>query len=338
MTETPKVSIIIPVKPGGSVSALKGVKKADYPSDAIEVLVVEGARPSRQRNLAAAASLGEILYFLDDDSQVSPGFLSRSVRLFDDSRVSVAGGPSLTPDSDGILQHSFAMAFASVIGGGGMRNRYRITGDVRNTCDRELILCNLSFRRETFLSHGGFDERLYPNEENELLERIRRDGGCLVHDPGLSVFRSQRLTLTAFCRQLYGYGKGRGEQTVLSGVIRPITFIPSCFLLYITLLPLLHKAVYYIPLLCYLISIVIVAIYEGIRWERLLSAGLLPLVFPLFHLSYGAGMLRGLCTRSWKRLAQGTDGITIRCVKEFGGEWETAPGPVSAQRGIENSE
>ena len=328
MTETPKVSIIIPVKPGGSVSALQGVRKADYPSDFLEVLVVEGALPSRQRNLAAAVSSGEILYFLDDDSRVSPGFLLRVMRHYDDPSISVAGGPSLTPDTDSHLQHSFAMLFASVIGGCGMRNRYRMTGGVRKTSDRELILCNLSFRRETFLTHGGFDERLYPNEENELLERISRDGGGLVHDPGLTVCRSQRPTLMAFCRQLYSYGRGRGEQTVLSGVIRPITFIPSIFLLYIILLPLAHKAVYYLPLLCYLISIVIVALYEGIMWRRPLSAALLPLVFPLFHLCYGGGMLRGVFGRGWKRPALGTDGITIRRVKEFGGEWNPVPGTM----------
>jgi succinoglycan biosynthesis protein ExoA len=323
MTETPKVSIIIPVKPGGRVCALQSLRKADYPSASIEVLVAEGTRPSRQRNQAAASSSGEILYFLDDDSQVSPGFLSRTVRHYDDPGVSVAGGASLTPETDSILQQAFAMAFAAVLGGGGMRNRYRATGEVRQTCDRELILCNLSFRRETFLSHGGFDERLYPNEENELLERIRRDGGRLVHDPALSVYRSQRPTLRAFCCQLYGYGRGRGEQTVLTGVIRPITFIPSIFLLYILLLPLAHKAVYYLPLLCYLISIVFVAIYEGIRCGRPLSAALLPLVFPLFHLCYGLGMLRGVCRRGWKSPADEPDGIAVRRVKEFGGQWQS---------------
>ena len=108
------------------------------------------------------------------------------------------------------MQHSIAMAFASLFGGGGMRNRYRQTGGVRRTSDRELILCNLSFRRARFLALGGFDERLYPNEENELLERISRDGGRLIHDPELAVFRSQRPTFRAFCRQLYGYGRGRG--------------------------------------------------------------------------------------------------------------------------------
>jgi len=323
MTETPKVSIIIPVKPGGTVSAIAGVREAEYPAASFEVLAAEGLQPSRQRNLAAEAAAGDILYFLDDDSQVSPEFLHRVIRHYADSSVSVAGGPSLTPDSDTTLQHTFSMLFTSALGGGGMRNRYRRTGGVRVTCDRELILCNLSFRRASFLGHGGFDERLYPNEENELLERIRRDGGRLIHDPDLAVFRSQRRTLKTFCRQLFSYGKGRGKQTVISGVIKPVTFIPSIFLLYLLLLPLAHMAVYYLPLLCYLISTVIVAVFEGIRSGRIRSALMLPLVFPLFHICYGAGLIRGLCQCGWKRLPPLTDEVTIRRVKEFGGEWES---------------
>jgi hypothetical protein len=322
MTETPKVSIIIPVKPGGQISALAGVRGADYPAPFIEVLVAEGRQPSRQRNLAVAASAGDILYFLDDDSKVLPGFLRKAVRDYHEPKVVVVGGPSLTPDSDNILQHSFAMAFASIFGGGGMRNRYRQTGEIRMTCDQELILCNLSFRRETFLAHGGFDERLYPNEENELLEKVRRVGGRLIHDPGLSVFRSQRPSLKAFCRQLFSYGRGRGEQTILSSVVKPITFIPSLFLIYLLLLPLMHKPVYYLPLLCYLISTVIIAGYEGTKNRRPLSALILPVVFPIFHLCYGFGMIRGLCSSRWRKIASQAGEVIIHKVKEFGGDWD----------------
>lgn len=324
MTETPAVSIIIPVKPGGRVSALDFLRAVDYPSGSLEVIVTEGTQPSRQRNCAAGTvATGEIIYFLDDDSRVRPGFLHRAVRLYADPAVAAAGGPSLTPETDSRLQHAYAMVFASAIGGGGMRNRYRQTGEVRETSDRELILCNLSFRRELFLACGGFDERLYPNEENELMERLRRDGRRLIHDPCLAVLRSQRPTLRAFCRQLLGYGRGRGEQTVLSGVVKPITFVPSMFLLYLLLLPLSHKAVYYLPLLCYLLLIGGFAAFEGIRSGRPRAACLLPAVFPLFHLCYGLGMIRGLAFPRWKRPSPAAAELTIRRVKEFGGEWKT---------------
>jgi succinoglycan biosynthesis protein ExoA len=326
MSDQAKISIIIPVKPGGAVSALAGLRAADYPADAWEVIVAEGRCPSRQRNMAAAEAAGDILYFLDDDSRVTAGFLDRVARHYADPAVAAAGGPSLTPDTDTPLQQAFGMAFASVIGGGGMRNRYRRTGSVRSTCDRELILCNLSFRRELFLQYGGFDERLYPNEENELMERVRRGGCVLIHDPDLAVQRSQRPTLKAFCRQMFGYGRGRGEQTVVSGVIKPITFVPTLFILYLLLLPLVRKPVYYLPFLCYLLMIGSVTVLNTLKSGRPRSALLLPVVFPLFHICYGAGLLRGVAAPRFRMRGASDCEVTIRRVKEFGGELESVTG------------
>ncbi len=319
MADPIKVSIIIPVKPGGEVRALARLHAVDYSYEEWEVIVAEGCSPSRQRNQAAAQASGNILYFLDDDSQVSPGFLKRAVQHYADPKVASVGGPSLTPDTDTILQHAFGMTFTSMLGGGGMRNRYRRIGEVRSTGDQELILCNLSFRREVFLGNGGFDERLYPNEENELMERIRRAGGLLIHDPDLAVFRSHRPTFNAFCRQLFTYGRGRGEQTVISGVVKPITLIPSFFLLYLLLTPFVNKPVYYLPLLCYLIAVVAFAVWGAVRGEgRLRAATLLPFLFPLFHICYGAGVIRGLILPRFKKPNTAVSGVTVRRVKEFG--------------------
>lgn len=266
---------------------------------------------------------GEILCFLDDDSMVSPGFLARIVCHFADPRVAVVGGPSLTPVTDTPLQRSFGIAFASQLGGGGMRNRYRQVGDVRATGDQELILCNLSFRRDTFLACDGFDERLFPNEENELMDRIRGGGGILIHDPGLAVHRSQRPTIAAFCRQLFSYGRGRGEQTVISGVIKPITLVPSLFLLYLLLLPLLQKPIYYLPLLCYLLILAIATLREGFRTRETGSVMLLPFVFILIHICYGYGMVRGLISPRFLKAPHATGDVVIRRVKEFGEGWDT---------------
>ena len=279
----------------------------------------KGCRPSLQRNLAAAGAAGEILYFLDDDSRATPGFLTRATahlcrRKGGRSRRAVPYSRYATTR----LQQAFGMVFAATIGGGGMRNRYRQTGEARTTCDRELILCNLSFRRDVFLRQGGFDERLYPNEENELMDRIRREGGILVHDPDLAVHRSQRRTLTAFCRQFFGYGRGRGEQTIISRVIKPITFIPSLFLIYLLLLPLVGKLVYSLPLLCYVIVVLGFALHQAVLTGRLRSAAWLPAVIPLFHVCYGAGMLRGLALPRQRQASAAGAEVTIRRVKEFG--------------------
>jgi hypothetical protein len=313
----PKTSIIIPVKPGGEVRALQPLRRIDYPHESYEVLVAEGACPSRQRNRAAAEAEGEILYFLDDDSLVSPSFLRTAVGHYRDGSVAAVGGPSLTPESDTPLQHGFGLALGSLFGGGSVRNRYRRAGVPRETGDHELILCNLSFSAASFREAGGFDERLYPNEENELLVRMGRHGLKLVHDPELALFRSQRPTLRAFVRQLFGYGRGRANQILLGGGSGVATYAPSLFLLYLASLPFVHQPVYYLPLLCYLGMGLVFSLAAADESGRILPALRLPLLFPLLHLSYGAGLLWGLIGYGIKRRNAPEGQVTIRRIKGF---------------------
>jgi len=314
---TKSVSIIIPVKPGSKVKALDALRNVDYPAAAVEIIVAEGKCPSRQRNMAAAAAGGDILYFLDDDSIVIPEFLLKAVNHFGNTSVAAVGGPSLTPESDTPLQQAFGLALSSRFGSGGVCNRYRKKGGVRETGDDELILCNLSMRSDVFRAFGGVDERLYPNEENELMDRIRNKGLALVHDPDLAVYRSQRKTFPAFVRQIFGYGKGRGRQTLIGGISGFGSFVPVVFLLYILSLFLMDKPVYYLPLLCYLVMGLLGAVGESQRAGRLCLAPVLFSLFPVLHLSYGAGILRGLLSHPIRRGMPEDCQVKLRRVKEF---------------------
>ena len=313
-----RFSVIIPVKPGGYVKALEKLTVVDYPVDSWEILIAEGRNPSCQRNGAAARASGDVLFFLDDDSLVTSAFLRRAALRFEDPAVAVVGGPSLTPDTDSVLQHAFGMLFVSRFGGGGVRNRYRCHGTVRATGEHELILCNLSFRRELFQAFGGFDERLYPNEENELMDRIAASGRLLLHDPELAVERSQRNSVRALVRQLHGYGRGRAEQTIISGNIKWIAFVPPLFLLYLALLPFVYSVVMATPLLLFLSLTFLFSLREGVRTRKLLPTLLLPALFFLFHCAFGAGVLRGFLLYPLRKSDQRRHEVTIRLVKRFG--------------------
>lgn len=312
-----KVSIIIPVKPGGDVKALRGLADLDYPRDLLEIIVAEGRQPSVQRNRAAREARGEILYFLDDDSLTKPDFLRRTVGHYADPAVAAVGGPSLTPSTDSLLQRSFGVALTSPLGGGGMRNRYQQTGAVRATGDHELILCNLSFRRDLFLKLGGLDERLYPNEENELMDRLHGEGNTLMHDPELAVHRSQRPSYRAFLRQFINYGRGRAEQTLISRSVRPVTLLPALMILYLACLPLVSKPVYYLPLLWYAGAVALAACHGALRARELTMLPLLLMIFPTIHLAYGAGLWWGFVGWPFKPAGRGEPLVTLRWVKEF---------------------
>jgi cellulose synthase/poly-beta-1,6-N-acetylglucosamine synthase-like glycosyltransferase len=312
-------SFIIPVKPDGFVAALEPLRLLSASTDQFEVLIAEGCSPSRQRNAAVSKATGEIIYFLDDDSRVSAGCLSLCADIMEDPDVAVVGGPSLTPSSDSLLQQLIGSALSSLLGAGAVRNRYRACGLTRATTDKELILCNLAIRRNVFIDSGGFDERLYPNEENELLDRIAVSGLKLVHAPGMSIQRSQRRTLKLFIRQMFTYGRGRAQQTLIAGPGTIIGYAPLLLLLYLVLLPTLpFNRITLAPLYAYLILALCFSVASVSR-SGSLSRLLLIALYPLMHVSNGWGLLYGLFGGKHGRSGACDDtGITIRRIKEFG--------------------
>lgn len=311
----PTFSFIIPVKPNGAIKALDALEQLKGQVYPYEIFIAEGTRPSRQRNLAAEQSQGDILYFLDDDSCVSVDCLTQCAQAFEDLSVAVAGGPSLTPDSDSHLQHLFAYALTSSFGSGAMRNRYRATGQSRVATERELILCNLAIRRDLFLAAGGFDERLYPNEENELLDRITASGHKLVHVPAMGVTRSQRASLTAFVRQMFSYGRGRAQQTLIARPRSFMSFMPLIFIIYLALFPLLPANVMWkLPLITYIaldLTFTVATLLNTGRPEALFLFAL----YPLMHCANGAGLMYGFLTG--KPVTKTGAEVAIRRVKEF---------------------
>ncbi len=303
MTTVPpfKVSVIIAARVGQTqVAALDGLSQLLGDANGIEVLLVRGRSPSRQRNLAAGEAQGEILYFLDDDSLIASGAVERLRNEFSDPRVSVLGGPNLCPSDASFLHRVFAAVMGNRLVFGPSSARYRRIGRRRLSSEKELILCNMAIRASAFHRAGGFDESLYPNEENALLDEIAKTGDQIVYDPELLVSRYPRSTLSAFVRMLYRYGRGRGEQVRLyPGVSSVLNFVPAMFVVYLVGLAILSLVSsellqpFLIPLVFY--AALSVAWTLASRWRLGLPVVVasIPLV-PVSHIAYGLGLWKGL--------------------------------------------
>jgi len=310
------VSFIIPVKHGGYAAAVDHLKKTVLDDIRYEILLAEGSAPSQQRNRAADEASGDILYFLDDDSLITSENLAHCLAGMSDPDVAVVGGPSITPADDNQLQQLFGSALASAFGSGAVNNRYRAHGEIRETTDKELILCNLAVRRSVFIDLGGFNECLYPNEENEFLERVTKAGYKLLHDPGMRVFRSQRKTLKAFVRQMFSYGRGRGQQSLITSSYSVTGFIPLLFVIYLLISLIFIKYLFLLAptviyLLAALVSSVLMMVRTG-RWFPLLLLG----IYPLMHIVNGVGLLWGLINGKPEPVQDSS--IRIRKIKSLG--------------------
>jgi len=293
----PTVTIIIPTRPGQvEILAVNASRRLDYPRDLLEVIVARGRQPAVQRNAALKIARGELIYFLDDDAVPPSGNLRKSVAHFARPEVKMVGGPNLCPPDAPPLEKVFAVTLSSWLAFGPSRARYDVVGKLRPTNEKELILCNLVARRDALQELDGFDESLYPNEENALMDDLQKSGARLLYDPEFTVHRRPRPTLKAFCKMLLNYGRGRAEQFRLHPTAgSALNFVPPLFCLYLVVWPLLG-IIGLIPLGCYAGAIIIQTLASAVKKGFVHSVAALPLLI-LTHLLYGLGFWRGLFTK-----------------------------------------
>lgn len=292
----PFVTVVIPTRPGEAVpEALTAARALTHPADRLEIIVARGKQPSVQRNTALRAAKGEWIYFLDDDSLPPPDNLRRALPHLDKPEVVMLGGPNVCPPDAPPREQAFASVMGTWLAFGPSRARYTPVGEARSSGEKELILCNLMGRREALLAAGGFDEALYPNEENALMDELQRRGGKLVYDPAFLVYRRPRRTFGAFCKMLMNYGRGRAEQFRLHPTLGSApNFVPPLFVLYLALTPFLPLPML-APLALYVVAVLVQTL--AVNSHCLFNAARVAPLIGVSHLFYGLGFWKGLFTR-----------------------------------------
>lgn len=156
---------------------------------------------SRINNMAAAAARGEILCFLNNDTEVlSADWLNRARAFLSMDEVGMVGARLLFPD--GTLQH-----LGIVLGMGEHRiagvPHLGLEGDMPGYFGKARLLQEVSavtaacmfVRRDDFLAVGGFDEDLrVAYNDVDLCLKIRAKGLKILADPGITLIHKESRT------------------------------------------------------------------------------------------------------------------------------------------------
>ena len=261
-----KVSVIIPHRIGEKIeNTLAGIYMSDYDKNKIEIFQAEGTHPTVQRNECIKQASGDIVYFIDNDSMVNPNNIKKAVEIFEkNENVAIVGGPAIHK-ANSSKERYIDRCMQSYYAVGPIANRYSINkSSYREGTDRDVILCNLFIRLNVLFEVGLFNESLYPNEENALIDKILSLGYKLMYDPQIIVKRPPRKNLRLYIKMLLNYGRGRLEQLYRDFNKKNLIFtLPAFFSLYIILSPIVfiifkiskinYVAFYFIPLIIYLI-------------------------------------------------------------------------------------
>jgi GT2 family glycosyltransferase/glycosyltransferase involved in cell wall biosynthesis len=217
----PKISIIIPAygKLDYTVTCLRSL--ALHMGDiAAEVIVVDDASPDGSAlalasvdglqllvnaqnlgfvgscNAGAKAARGEYLVFLNNDTQVTPGWLDALLRCFaDEPDCGIAGSRLIYPD--GRLQEAGGWVFsdASAWNVGRFESRHASAYRYRRRTDY-LSGAAIMIRRTDFFAVGGFDERYAPAyyEDTDLAFAVRQAGLSVIYEPNSIVVHCEGIS------------------------------------------------------------------------------------------------------------------------------------------------
>lgn len=303
---------------------LDSVWAQDYPTDRVEVLVIDGgstdgsldivraaaaANPavrvlhnSRRIqavsfNLGIASSSGDVIALASAHTALQPTYLSTCVRLLEATGAdNVGGGQDACGTGD--FGQAVAAAYGSPFGIGGASHHY---SSVAGPTDTVFPGC---FRLAVFDRVGMFDESLAVHEDYELNWRIRRSGGTVYYSPEIRTPYAVRESVGALARQYFRYGRGKATVSRRApGVIRPHHLAPPALALGLALLlPFSARSRHGRELLTALLGayastlgVATVSARKGIAPR---ARRRLPLALATMHLSWGAGVLFGLLSPS----------------------------------------
>ncbi len=332
----------MPIRNEGAFIAqsLRAVLEQDYPSEAMEVIVVDGMSTDNTRdivlsfqkehsnlkmidnpgriaptglNAGIAEARGEIIVRVDGHCVIESDHVRRSVEHLLNDGVDGVGGPIET-----IGETRWAEAIATA-----MSSRFGV-GDsaFRTISNRSMLVDTIAFpayTRAIIERAGPYDEELVRNQDDEYNYRLRKIGARLLLSNDIHVEYFSRSSIQSLWRQYfqYGYWKVRVMQKH-PRQMRPRQFIPPLFAgsLFITLvsLPFSTLGTWLFCLIACLYGVANIAVSVAItvkkNWRLLF---LLPPSFATIHLSYGFGFLVGLLKfwNRWGKVAGTTKGQRV---------------------------
>lgn len=292
-----RFSIIIPLAPERKCEVKESAENLDFNKKDYEIIIFGGKNPSLNRNKGAEKAKGEILCFLDDDAKIEKNILKKANELFNKYNLDILGGPQLTPNDDKYFAKTSGYAMADFFGTSFMSNRYKKGKLNLNANENDLTSAICFVKRDVFKKLRGFNLDLFPGEDPEFFYRAKKEGYKIAYSPEIFIYHRRRPTLISLLKQFYNYGFTRvKKERALGNRINFLYLLPSFFLIYLILvIPLSFlNNLFIVPLIIYIALILISSLKQAIIFKDLKSIFILPFIYPLIHLSYGYGLLKGL--------------------------------------------
>ena len=271
-----------------------------HPNSSIRLVLNPDRNIPKSLNLGIEHATGEVIARMDAHAFPSTGYIRRCVEVLSNGEAEVVGMPCLVQAGAGtVTARAIALAVSHPFGIGDAR--YRLTGgrDRQEAVDTVAFAC---FRKSLWQQLGGYDENLLTNEDYDFNYRARLQGDRVILDRSEHCNYFARESVSKLSAQYRRYGKWKARMIRLHPrSIRIRHLVAPCFVasvLFLALLGLWKPEAWLVmaaELVVYLILATGFAVQATSKAREATSILLvLPMIFLVTHVSWGASFLVGL--------------------------------------------
>ena len=304
-------------------ACIASVQAQQYPKDLVEIVIADGQSTDQTRaiverlvaadpriklidnparlqaaglGLIVKQALGDVIVRMDVHCEYAPDYIRKCVDTLERTGADNVGGAQRAK-AKSKFQRALCAALASPLGVGGAKYR---SADAEGFVDTVFLG---AFRRKVFETVGLWDPGAITNEDSELNQRILDAGGQIYLSRDIVVHYFPRDSFLALAKQYFRYGRGRARTLLKHGsfpTLRPL--IP--FALTTATATMIVNPLFWPIAPTALATYALATGAEAVRVAGNLGPRAVATawaIFPVLHLSHGAGFAAGLVQYLRKR-------------------------------------
>lgn len=260
-------------------------------------------------NIVIQNSAADALLRIDAHARLPENFVENSIKCLNAGEY-VCGGPRENIIDENTLWKQMLLTAEQSMFGAGVAS-YR-----QGTQEKKYVksLFHAAYREDVINKVGLFNEELIRTEDNEYHYRVYQAGYKICYDPQIHSYYQTRNSLKGMMRQKYLNGLWIGKTLfVCPRCISFFHLVPCAFVLAVLLTAIMGATGIIWPItalwIAYGTANIAMTVISA-DWRNIYCF-LLPIIFLLLHLSYGAGTIEGVSSMIIKKMNNSREGNSL---------------------------